>query len=69
MTDEQRREEGADEQIEDLDAPAESQEDVAGGKGRQCVVPTLRCAVPTCQDTKAMCMDAPATHDVVVYEQ
>jgi hypothetical protein len=68
MTDEEQRQEGAEERVEDLDAPAGSQQDVAGGRA-QCVSPTLRCAVPTCVDTKAMCMDAPATHDVVVYEQ
>jgi hypothetical protein len=73
MTEEERREEGAEEAVEDLDAPAEAQDDVAGGAGCRkptCgVVPTLRCATPTCQDTKAQCMDAPATHDVIVFEQ
>jgi hypothetical protein len=72
MTDEERRKEGAEEPIEDLEAPAESQDDVAGGapcKGLSCITPSMRCALPTCQDTKAQCMDAPATHDIVVYER
>lgn len=72
MTEEERREEGGEEQIEDLDAPAESQADVAGGaptQGKCCISPSMRCAVPSCVDTKARCMDAPATHDIVVYEQ
>jgi hypothetical protein len=72
MTDKERRDEGAEETIEDLEAPAESQDDVAGGapcKGASCVSPTMRCAVPTCKDTKAFCADAPATHDIVVYNR
>ena len=33
MTDEERNEEGAEEEIEDLEAPVEAQDDVAGGLG------------------------------------
>ncbi len=43
MTDEERKEEGAEEAIEDLEAPAAAQEDVAGGK--------IQCKTPTCWDT------------------
>ena len=42
MTDEQRNEEGAEEAIEDLEAPAAAQEDVAGGK-----IPETYCRAPT----------------------
>ena len=60
MTDEERKEEGADEAIEDLEAPAAAQEDVAGGLG-PCK-PTNRCApvntvVHTCQDPTQLCAD------------
>jgi hypothetical protein len=40
MTDEERNAEGAEESIEDLEAPAEAQGDVAGG--------VVKCATPTC---------------------
>ena len=43
MTDEQRNEEGAEEAIEDLEAPAAVQSDVAGGKG----MPPTYCALPS----------------------
>ena len=35
MTDDERREEGTEEQVEDLEAPADVQDDVAGGAGCQ----------------------------------
>ncbi len=74
MTEEEREDEGAEEAIEDLEAPAQAQDDVAGGAGAcpnklSCVTPSMRCAAPTCKDTKAQCMDAPATHDIIVYAQ
>lgn len=52
MTDEERQE-GAEENIEDLEAPADAQSDVAGGKGKPptCTVPrvtNVRCAPPSC---------------------
>lgn len=47
MTDDERRAEGADETIEDLDAPAEALDDVAGGIA--CKLPTGgQCPSPTC---------------------
>ncbi|HXD57091.1 MAG TPA: hypothetical protein VN606_04200 [Thermoleophilaceae bacterium] len=59
MTDEQKREEGAEEAIEDLEAPAQAQEDVAGGKA--CTVPscsyTVLCLGGTCKFTKTTCED------------
>ena len=45
MTDEQRNEEGAEEAIEDLEAPAEAQGDVAGGA----------CPVATCFSPSNIC--------------
>jgi hypothetical protein len=47
MTDQEKNQEGAEESIEDLEAPAEAQGDVAGGK---CSV-TLQCRTPTCLGT------------------
>ena len=35
MNDDERREEGTEEQVEDLEAPADVQDDVAGGAGCQ----------------------------------
>ena len=65
MTDEERNQEGAEEQIEDLEAPAEAQGDVAGGMGPcrptnacnpvktvvHCDKPTQICIDPTCKLT------------------
>jgi hypothetical protein len=73
MTDDERREEGAEEAIEDLEAPAEAQADVAGG-GRKCIPPTCitdsgvltDCKLPTCKATKPGC-DL-QTHVVVIHE-
>jgi hypothetical protein len=67
MTDEERAKEGEEEPIEDLEAPADAQQDVAGGKG--CGQPSVRCDGDTCALTVAQCMDWPATHDIIVYEQ
>jgi hypothetical protein len=36
VTDEERKREGADEEIEDLEAPAADQDDVAGGAAAGC---------------------------------
>jgi hypothetical protein len=72
VTDEERKKEGAEEGIEDLEAPAESLDDVAGGAGCQggsCGRPSLKCSGGTCVVTEAMCAKKSATRDVVVYEQ
>jgi hypothetical protein len=69
MTFDQSDEEGAEEAIEDLEAPAEAQGDVAGGKGKGCGKPSMVCAAPTCAMTDAACMDKSATQDIIVYEQ
>jgi hypothetical protein len=45
MTDEEYQEEGAGEQIEDLEAPAEAQSDVAGGFWLPCPAPSAVCPV------------------------
>jgi hypothetical protein len=47
MTDQEKNQEGAEESIEDLEAPAEAQGDVAGGK---CAA-TMQCIRPTCIGT------------------
>jgi hypothetical protein len=50
MTDKERSEEGAGEEIEDLEAPASAQEDVAGGAicgAKSCGSPSIIC-VDTC---------------------
>lgn len=66
MTDEERTGEGAEESIEDLDAPAEAQGDVVGG-ANECMYPTCHqpnsrlvvyCRPPTCNDTQSDCLDA-----------
>jgi hypothetical protein len=68
MTDEKRDPEGSEEAIEDLEAPAGAQEDVAGGMGLcrptnrcapvntvvHCPSPSQLCAPPTCQVTSVM---------------
>lgn len=48
MTDEHGGEEGAEEAIEDLEAPAAAWADVAGGMVIQCHLPTNACSNPTC---------------------
>ncbi len=61
MTDKEREREGAEERIEDLEAPAEAQEDVAGG-GLACH-PAGTCGKPSavcpddfsCKATSAEC--------------
>jgi hypothetical protein len=72
MTEDERKEEGAEEAVEDLEAPAEAQDDVAGGRGcvgATCGKPSLRCEGGTCVITDAMCAPKSATHDIVVLEQ
>ena len=66
-TNEQSKEEGAEEAIEDLEAPADAQGDIAGGQG--CGKPSVGCWDPTCEATKAHCYLNSATHDIVVYEE
>jgi hypothetical protein len=53
MSDEERSDEAAEEPIEDLEAPAATQEDVAGGG--KCGSPSTWCQDPTCLDTKVKC--------------
>ena len=74
MTDDERTDEAAEEVVEDLEAPAAAQEDVAGGK-MGCIPPSCvaqasdritLCDLPTCTATKAACgLD---THEIVVHE-
>jgi len=61
------REEGASEPIEDLEAPAEAQEAVAGGLD-PCGKPSMECAAPTCHFTGTYCKVGAATHDIVNME-
>jgi hypothetical protein len=50
LTDEERNKEGAEEKIEDLEAPAAAQDEVAGGA---CIDHTYHwCMEPTCQASK-----------------
>ena len=51
MTDEERNDEGAEEAIEDLDAPADAQDDVAGGAAPICAKP------PSCPRNTLGCTD------------
>jgi hypothetical protein len=60
MTDEERKEEGTDEAIEDLEAPADAQADVAGGE--VCAKPTTICADPSCVDTVRRCIRLSLQH-------
>lgn len=63
MTDEERKREGAEEEIEDLEAPASAQEDVAGGgmachPAPSCGRPSAVCDAGTpmsCEITQAFC--------------
>jgi len=65
MTDEERGEEGAEEAIEDLEAPASMQGDVAGGEG--CGDPSLICNDKTCAYTEANCTKM--SQKIVVWER
>jgi hypothetical protein len=69
VTADERNEEGAGEPIEDLQAPAAAQEDVAGGSKSLCGNPSLDCSSATCAMTEAYCTEKTATHHVVVFEQ
>jgi hypothetical protein len=53
MTDDERNREGSEESIEDLEAPAAAQSDVAGGSGKlcgpkSCGNPSMVCYGPSC---------------------
>jgi hypothetical protein len=76
MTEEERNKEGADEAIEDLEAPAGAQGDVVGGRVI-CAKPTCPggpggtsvstyCSLPTCKATKSACGEA--TFTILVYD-
>ena len=54
MTPDEQREEGAEEPVEDLEAPAEAQGDVEGGA--ICAKPTTICVEPSCVDTVRNCI-------------
>ena len=54
MTAEEHIDEGAEERIKDLEAPADSQSDVAGGAGPGCGTPSMICTEPTCTWTGAI---------------
>jgi hypothetical protein len=69
MTDRERSEEGVDETVEDLEAPAEAQGDVQGGVQPCPGKPSFVCAAPTCTATKVVCRSKDTMHDLVVYEQ
>ena len=70
MTDEERSEEGAEEPIEDLEAPAQALQDVAGGAGA-CSKPscnaTVECSLPTCAATEYVCKDELGSRNHIEY--
>jgi hypothetical protein len=61
MTDQEKNQEGSEESIEDLEAPASAQSDVAGGAGKlcgpnSCGNPSMVCYGSTCDSiTLAKC--------------
>jgi hypothetical protein len=60
MTDEERSQEGAGEDVEDLEAPASAQEDVAGGAlcgARSCGSPSVICSGTCGTKTGTRCTD------------
>ncbi|HEY2600447.1 MAG TPA: hypothetical protein VGI67_02750 [Thermoleophilaceae bacterium] len=74
MTDEERQDEAAEEEIEDLEAPAAAQEDVAGG-ANECIFPSchnpntrlvVMCRPPSCSDTTNDCLQN--SHALIVHE-
>jgi hypothetical protein len=68
MTDEQKRQEGAEEAIEDLEAPAAAQEDVAGGAACEPVSCgyTVLCLGGTCKITKTTCENT--SRKIIVFD-
>ena len=72
MTDEERQREGAEERIEDLEAPAEAQQDVAGGgfachPAGTCGSPSAVCAdfsPGSCEITQTFCENK--SHKIVI---
>jgi hypothetical protein len=66
VTDRERNEEAEQEPIEDLEAPAAAQDDLAGGKG--CGKPSVECMDPTCIATAAGCDKTKHTHDIIVWD-
>jgi hypothetical protein len=67
MTAEEDIDEAAEEGIEDLEAPAESQSDVAGGAGPGCGTPSMVCVGNTCTWTDSHC--AHMSGEITIYEQ
>jgi hypothetical protein len=67
MTADEHGDEGAEEAIEDLEAPAESQSDVAGGAGPGCGLPSMICLGTTCKDSESNCTHM--SHEIMINEQ
>jgi hypothetical protein len=65
VSDDESTEHNVEEQIEDLEAPAQQQSDVAGGAG--CGKPSMVCQDATCGLTEAWC--SKFSHKVLVFEQ
>ena len=74
VTEDERSSEGSEEVVEDLEAPAAAQDDVAGG-AMGCILPSCiskasdritLCEGPTCADTKSNC--ELGTHNIVVHQ-
>jgi hypothetical protein len=67
MAAEEQVNEGMEEAIEDLEAPAESQGNVAGGAEPGCGVPSMVCSEATCKYTEGNCTQM--SHHILVMEQ
>jgi hypothetical protein len=65
VSDQEGSEDNVEEEIDDLEAPAQQQSDVAGGAG--CGKPSMVCHEPTCDATRALCTNF--SHLVEVFEQ
>jgi hypothetical protein len=63
MSDDQHRDEGAEETIEDLEAPAQSLADVAGGGCQKFTA--IMCVSPTCAATEFECAGGLSTNGLV----
>jgi hypothetical protein len=70
MTGDDRSEEGAEEAIEDLEAPASALGAVAGGVGCPGTETTTYCFPPSCtKGSRTACTGTAKTSIVIVYEQ
>ena len=73
MTTEPDGDEGAEEAIEDLEAPATAGDNVVGGAAQEATCPTASCSpsclAASCAATDAYCFEKTRTHAMVVWEK